>query len=205
MLFPYMRGWTYKVKGTCQWLEGRKAQAVKTWEKGIAYLRENTKDTYRLATLLLEEASFLLKDNPEDKKASEYLIEAKEIFEQLGAKLDLERTNKLLRAISPEEDALSQDWSGICWMNPPYGRQIGRWIEKAYLESQRGATVGCLIPARTDTRYWWDWVRLGEIRFLKGRLKFSNAADAPFPSAIVIFERGRGSQVIHWRPGDNHD
>jgi serine phosphatase RsbU (regulator of sigma subunit)/serine/threonine protein kinase/tetratricopeptide (TPR) repeat protein len=102
--FPYMRGWTYKVKGTCQWLEGEKEKAIKTWEKGIAYLREHTKDTYRLATLLLEEASFLLKDNPGDKKASEYLIEAKEIFEQLGAKLDLNRTNKLLRAISPEEE-----------------------------------------------------------------------------------------------------
>jgi len=84
MLFPYMRGWTYKVRGTCQWLEGKKRKAIKTWEKGIAYVRENTKDTYRLGTLLLEEASFLLRDNPEDKKAQEYLIEAKELFKECG-------------------------------------------------------------------------------------------------------------------------
>lgn len=106
MLFPYMRGWTYKVKGTCQWLEGKKASAINSWEKGIAYVRDNTKDTYRLGTLLLEEASFLLKDNPEDKKANEYLIEAKEIFEQLGAKLDLQKTNKLLRVSSQEEEVV---------------------------------------------------------------------------------------------------
>ena len=76
-------------------------------------------------------------------------------------------------------------------MNPPYGRQINKWIEKAYKESLKGATVVCLIPARTDTRYWWDYIfPYAEIRFIKGRIKFKKdgiSAPAPFPSAIVIF------------------
>jgi len=78
----------------------------------------------------------------------------------------------------------------VCWMNPPYGRGIGAWIEKAYKEAQAGATVVCLVPARTDTRWWWDWAtKAHEIRFLKGRLKFGGApASAPFPSAVLVFE-----------------
>ncbi len=90
------------------------------------------------------------------------------------------------------QNGLLQDWSGeIVFMNPPYGRTINIWIEKAYQESLKGAIVVCLIPARTDTRYWWDFIfPYAEIRFIKGRLKFTNngkSAPAPFPSAIVIF------------------
>jgi phage N-6-adenine-methyltransferase len=94
---------------------------------------------------------------------------------------------------TPEQDGLSQPWRGTCWMNPPYGREIGRFIEKAYRSSLLGATVVCLIPARTDTDYWHRFVtRAYEIRFLKGRLKFGNAeAGAPFPSVIVIFKPGK--------------
>ena len=73
-------------------------------------------------------------------------------------------------------------------MNPPYGRSIGQWVSKAYEASQTGATVVCLLPARTDTRWWHTYAMKGEIRFIKGRLKFGNAkANAPFPSALVIF------------------
>lgn len=91
---------------------------------------------------------------------------------------------------SPEDDGLSQDWRGVCWMNPPYGRKISEWIEKAYKESQNGATVVCLVPSRTDTRWWHDYCVKGEIRFLKGRLKFGNCKNsAPFPSAIVVFRQ----------------
>jgi len=85
-------------------------------------------------------------------------------------------------------DGLTQEWIGICWMNPPYGRQIGKWIKKAYESSLRGATVVCLLPARTDTSWWHDYCMKGEIRFLRGRLKFGDSKNsAPFPSAIVIF------------------
>ena len=86
------------------------------------------------------------------------------------------------------DNGLEQDWSGdTVFMNPPYGREIKDWIKKAYTESKRGATVVCLIPARTDTAYWHDYCFKGEVRFLRVRLSFSNKGTAPFPSAVVIF------------------
>ncbi len=97
---------------------------------------------------------------------------------------------------TPEIDGLKQDWNGNCWMNPPYGREIGKWIKKAYEESLKGATVVCLIPARTDTTYWHEYIfpYASEIRFIKGRLKFGNSTNsAPFPSALVIFKNDSNS------------
>ena len=89
---------------------------------------------------------------------------------------------------SPTDDALTSDWEGVCWMNPPYGREIGKWMKKAYEESQKGSTVVCLVPSRTDTAWWHDYAMKGEIRFIRGRLKFVGAENsAPFPSAIVVF------------------
>jgi phage N-6-adenine-methyltransferase len=88
------------------------------------------------------------------------------------------------------DDGLSEEWSGICWMNPPYGRKIGKWLKKAYESSQaHGATVVCLIPARTDTAWWHDYVmKASEIRFVRGRLKFGGVTNsAPFPNAVVVF------------------
>ena len=73
-------------------------------------------------------------------------------------------------------------------MNPPYGREIERWMRKALESAQQGATVVCLVPARTDTKWWHRYAMRGEIRYLRGRLKFSNSENsAPFPSAVVIF------------------
>jgi phage N-6-adenine-methyltransferase len=89
-----------------------------------------------------------------------------------------------------QQDGLKQDWSGVCWMNPPYGRVIGNWVKKAYESAQNGATVVCLLPARTDTKWWHDYCMKGKIRFIRGRLKFGgNKNAAPFPSALVIFEQ----------------
>ncbi|MEW6586786.1 MAG: SpoIIE family protein phosphatase, partial [Nitrospirota bacterium] len=105
-LFPYIRSHTDQVIGTYEWLKGNKRKAIEIWEKAVAHLRNHTKDAYRLASILLEEASFLLEDKPKDKKAQEYLIEAKEIFAQLGAKLDFDRANGLLRTISSETEAI---------------------------------------------------------------------------------------------------
>lgn len=91
-----------------------------------------------------------------------------------------------------EDDGLSKDWSNdVVFMNPPYGREIKKWIKKAYEESLNGATVVCLIPARTDTTYWHDFIfdKADDIRFLRGRLKFGNSKNsAPFPSAIVVYQ-----------------
>jgi hypothetical protein len=73
-------------------------------------------------------------------------------------------------------------------MNPPYGREIRHWMRKAFESARAGATVVCLIPARTDTDWWHRYAIRGEIRFLKGRLKFGDAPQAaPFPSAVVVF------------------
>jgi hypothetical protein len=73
-------------------------------------------------------------------------------------------------------------------MNPPYGRGISVWMEKAYNESRQGALVVCLIPSRTDTLWWHNYAMKGEIRFIKGRIKFGGHENpAPFPSAVVIF------------------
>jgi len=99
-------------------------------------------------------------------------------------------TTKCKKFFTPEQNGLIQDWSNnVCWMNPPYGTEIPIWIEKAYNESLKGAIVVCLIPARTDTKYWHNFcMKSAEIRFIKGRLKFGNSKNsAPFPSAIVIF------------------
>jgi phage N-6-adenine-methyltransferase len=94
---------------------------------------------------------------------------------------------------SVEQDGLKQKWQGICWMNPPYGRAIKQWIKKAYESSLSGATVVCLLPSRTDTAWWHDYCMKGEIRFIRGRLKFGGQKNsAPFPSAVVIF-RGKTS------------
>jgi phage N-6-adenine-methyltransferase len=88
-----------------------------------------------------------------------------------------------------ERDGLAQHWTGPCWMNPPYGRGIGQWIKKAY-ESRPDAVTVALIPARTDTAWWHDYViKQRDIRFLRGRLKFGGHKNsAPFPSAIVVFQ-----------------
>ena len=98
---------------------------------------------------------------------------------------------KCRKYFTPEMNGLLQSWYGICWMNPPYGREIGRWIAKAVGEVQVGNAerVVCLVPARTDTAWWHELVmRCGEIHFLRGRVRFEGAEHAaPFPSAIVVF------------------
>ncbi len=93
------------------------------------------------------------------------------------------------------ENGLTKPWcydsgEGSVWMNPPYGRGIGEWVKKAYLESRNGCTVVCLLPARTDTKWFHEYCSRGTVIFLKGRLKFGAAKNsAPFPSMLVIFHR----------------
>lgn len=110
-------------------------------------------------------------------------------------------------------DGLISPWNGVAFVNPPYSR-LKEWVAKGYKEAREGrANVVMLLPARTDTRAWWSFVRWGEVRFLPGRLKFGMSEEnilkikeknilreiegkkplsltnsAPFPSAVVIFE-----------------
>ena len=93
---------------------------------------------------------------------------------------------------TPDDDGLSQPWDGTVWCNPPYGREIGKWVLTASIASgTRGTTVVMLLPARTDTRWFHDYIyqkERVEIRFLRGRLKFGNSKNsAPFPSMLAIF------------------
>lgn len=92
---------------------------------------------------------------------------------------------------SPEQDGLIQSWHGNCWCNPPYGRQVSKWVKKAYDTAYvDGNLVVMLLPARTDTKWFHEYIYgKAEIRFLKGRLKFGSSKNsAPFPSMIVIFK-----------------
>lgn len=87
-------------------------------------------------------------------------------------------------------NGLNLVWSDSVFCNPPYSA-ISNWIKKGYESYLQGATVVFLIPSRTDTRWWHEYVmKAKEIRFIKGRLKFGNAKNsAPFPSCIVIFKK----------------
>ena len=96
---------------------------------------------------------------------------------------------RCVRHFTRDEDGLKQDWRNhVVWMNPPYGREIGRWMKKAFESAQFGATVVCLVPSRTDTFWWHRYAMKGEIRLLRGRLTFVGGKHpAPFPSALVVF------------------
>jgi phage N-6-adenine-methyltransferase len=165
--------------------------------------------------------------------------------ERFGFELDVcasAENAKCLRYFTRQQDGLKQSWDGPCWMNPPYGNPefpckkrctkkrckkrghhiahyvpgIADWVKKARGEAITGATVVCLLPARTDTEWWWDlvlepegkllgtgyqypsttWIRSDyldvEITTIKGRIVFEGAdSGAPFPSAVVVFRPGR--------------
>lgn len=100
---------------------------------------------------------------------------------------------KCARYFTREDDGLAREWTGRVFVNPPYGREIGRWMRKAFEESQRGAEiVVCLVPSRTGTSWWHEWANRGEIDFLRGRLRFGALTNsAPFDSAVVVFRNAR--------------
>ena len=103
----------------------------------------------------------------------------------------VEETAKCKKFYTPADDGLSKSWEDErVFMNPPYGRELAKWMEKAYRESrEHGALVVCLVPARVDTQWWHQFaVKAADVRFPIGRLKFEGApASAPFPVAIVVF------------------
>tara|TARA_R110002020_G_scaffold473393_1_gene702565 strand:+ start:973 stop:1464 length:492 start_codon:yes stop_codon:yes gene_type:complete len=113
------------------------------------------------------------------------------------------KTTKCPSFFTKDHDGLSKSWAGHrVFMNPPYGRGIKKWIKKAYEEGSKPQTiVACLIPARTDTKYWHEYcMKADEIYFVKGRLKFGDSPNAaPFPSAVVV---SRGPPVKNMPRGD---
>lgn len=130
---------------------------------------------------------------------------------------------KVDKFFSVQQDAFRLQWHGNCWNNPPYGRGIDRWLKKSIDSALHGSTVVCLIAARTDTNAWFNYARLGEVRFLKGRLKFELSKtdiraitienilrkkygikersidnSAPFPSALIIYRPGLPRSTSYW-------
>lgn len=114
------------------------------------------------------------------------------------------KSAKCRRYFTPETDALKQSWNcgGAVFCNPPYGRSLKKWIQKAYTESQSGQTIVLLIPARTDTAAFHDYIYgKAEIRFIRGRLTFTDEDGNPpidakgrpmpaqFPSMIVVYNQ----------------
>jgi len=141
---------------------------------------------------------------------------------------------KAPKFFSPEQDGLKQVWDrrglpsidlktmlvteyvGANWLNPPYGKDIGKWVDKARIEAEAGATVVCLLPARTDTRWFQENAPAAkEILFLRGRIHFEGVAGsvgAPFPSVLVIFEGDAREdpfaprvRFVDWREGAKGD
>jgi site-specific DNA-methyltransferase (adenine-specific) len=97
---------------------------------------------------------------------------------------------KCEKHFTKDDDGLHNMWGGYTvWLNPPYGRDIGKWVRKAWEEGQKDNTVVvCLLPARTDTAWFHDYCVHGEIEFIRGRLKFGGSKNsAPFPSMVVVF------------------
>ncbi len=141
-----------------------------------------------------------------------------QLNQEFGFNLDAAATaenNLCQKFYTAEMDALKQDWAKdgtTVWLNPPYGRLIGKFVKKAFEETTKSPrlTVVMLIPARTDTRWWHDYCSKGEIRLIRGRLKFINASfpsyrkdgdfktsPAPFPSAIVVLGAKSKSTISH--------
>lgn len=92
--------------------------------------------------------------------------------------------------IEPDFDGLNIEWGKRNFVNPPYGKEIGKWCKKAYEEYLKGKIIVMLIPSRTDTKWWHDYImKATEIRFIKGRLHFDDGDGcATFPSAVVVFK-----------------
>jgi len=122
----------------------------------------------------------------------------REIFDQLDKEFDFtldpcaSKDTAKCRAFfdGVNKDGLKERWSGRVFMNPPYGRELIKWMRKAWNEYFSGhcRVIVCLIPSRTDTKWWHEYaMRATEIRFIRGRVRFYNNRPAPFPSAVVIF------------------
>ena len=119
--------------------------------------------------------------------ASQHWATPRELYEELDKEFNFNDDPCPLHG----EGGLDRRWGTRTFLNPPYGREITKWLAQAVNESIWGSTIVCLVPSRTDTKWWHGLVMqyAKEIRFLRGRLKFGDSKNsAPFPSAIVIFK-----------------
>jgi len=139
-----------------------------------------------------DQLKFHHSSNAQDWETPQFIFDA--LAAEFGFTVDaaaLAESAKCERYWTPTDNGLAQDWSGeIVWLNPPY-KNAEEWMKKSWDESRRGATVVCLVPARTDARWWHRYAMKAEIRLFTQRLKFKKGGKrsdvAPFPSALVVF------------------
>lgn len=142
--------------------------------------------------------SFFFTSRTEEWDTPQYVYEV--LNQEFHFTLDVCATKlnrKCDKYFSKAMNGLKRSWDkNICWMNPPYGKDIYKWMQKAYEESCKSATVVCLIHSRTDTKWWHHWVaKADEVRFVYRRLAFGKGErDSPFPSVIVVFRNSKKSE-----------
>jgi len=132
-----------------------------------------------------------------------------EFMEAMNKEFDLDAcaydsTAKAPKHFTEEQNALELDWEGTVWMNPPYGRALPIWLQKAYEESQKEHCdeVWCLVPARPDTSWFHDIACKGHIILLRGRISFhqggKSVGSPAFPSMLVIFKKNKPKKISTW-------
>jgi phage N-6-adenine-methyltransferase len=123
------------------------------------------------------------------------------LFDELNSEFNFwldvcatENNSKCEHCYTIDDNALIENWRGVCWCNPPYGREVGQWVEKAHRESQSGATVVMLLPARTDTRWFWDYIMPFNISLNANNLKFAWAAGVFDGEGCVFIRKNKPSK-----------
>jgi len=110
---------------------------------------------------------------------------------EFNIKLDVcasKNNYKCERYFTKEDNALLKEWNGVCWMNPPFSRDLKKWVEKAYNASLKGNIIVCLLPVRSNTKWWHKFVMKAELRFICGELKFDGHKRGLWlPMCVVIF------------------
>lgn len=134
-------------------------------------------------------------------KIIEPLIKEFDLTKDVCASLE---NYKLTEYWTKTDDALSKDWIGNCWMNPPFDKNLGKWVKKAFFETEKNkGTKVCLIPVRSNTKWWAEVSIKSEIRFINGEVNFNDEKRGLWlPLCIMIFgekaEKGKFS-IINYR------
>lgn len=138
-----------------------------------------------------------------------------DLFEMLNSEFHFDfdlsaskENTKCRKFFSKEDDALSKDWNGVCWLNPPYGsnsiNSLKNWVRKSFEETRKeGCVVVMLIPARTNTEWWHRYcMKAKEVRLIKGRPKFKgNIHGLPQPLAIIVFDKKSTQPILKTQEG----
>jgi phage N-6-adenine-methyltransferase len=124
------------------------------------------------------------------------------INKEFNFKLDvcaLPENSKCNKYFTPEIDGLIQDWKGVCWMNPPFNKDLKKWVLKAHSESKNNnSIVCCLIPVRSNTVWWKDVCLDAEIRFIIGEVNFNNLERGLWlPMCFMIFGTNKKGQFSY--------